>query len=130
MLMRLLPRFLVVRVIHNWWIWMYAPFCGQASCGLYKLLEIPEYQDRYTTAVIEILEKYFNSNWLTQQIDILRSAIDSYVQADDKSFYSYDQYLPEILGEMKELRALLDKELITPDGKWAPFVPQHITNVD
>lgn len=58
-----------------------------------KLLEVPEYKERYHEYLRQIVEGYFDSGLFGETINNLNTAIGGYVKTDDTGFYTYDQYL-------------------------------------
>lgn len=72
---------------------------------LSKLLEVPEYLEKYHTYLQEILDGYFNSGQFEQKVDELNSLISDYVENDPSAFYTYEEYQTAI-AELKELGTL------------------------
>ncbi|MDV0442701.1 CotH kinase family protein [Methanorbis rubei] len=72
-----------------------------------KLLEVPEYKERYHQYLQEILDGYFASGYFAAKIDSLNDLISPSVEADPTAFYSYAEYQKaiEALKLFGELRA-------------------------
>lgn len=72
-----------------------------------KLLEMPQYKEKYHEYLREIVDGYFNSGIFEETIKFLDAKINDYVKNDTTSFTTYEQYtasLP-ILKELGALRA-------------------------
>lgn len=61
-----------------------------------KLLSIPEYQKIYISHMKTILEDNFSNGWYQTRAAELQELIDSSVQADQKKFYSYEDFINNI----------------------------------
>ncbi|MDV0442478.1 CotH kinase family protein [Methanorbis furvi] len=72
-----------------------------------KLLEVPEYKERYHQYLQEIVDGYFASGYFAAKIDSLNELIAPSVEADPTAFYSYAEYQKavESLKLFGELRA-------------------------
>jgi spore coat protein CotH len=70
-----------------------------------KLLEVPEYAEKYHAYLQEIVNGYFNDGKFEQKIDNLDNLISVYVKNDPSAFYTYDEYQTSIV-ELKELGVL------------------------
>lgn len=70
-----------------------------------KLLEVPEYLEKYHQYLQEIIDGYFAGGKFEQKIDELNEIISNYIQNDPSAFYTYEQYQTAIV-ELKELGAL------------------------
>lgn len=57
-----------------------------------KLLEIPEYKEKYHTYLSQIVEGYFNSGLFEETITALDAKINEYVKNDTTSFTTYENY--------------------------------------
>lgn len=72
-----------------------------------KLLEVPEYKEKYHEYLRQIVDGYFNSGIFEDRITALDAKINEYVKNDTTSFTTYENYsasLP-ILIKLGELRA-------------------------
>ena len=72
-----------------------------------KLLEVPEYKEKYHQYLSRIVDGYFNSGIFEETINVLDAKINDYVKNDTTSFTTYEKYtasLP-ILKELGALRA-------------------------
>ncbi len=57
-----------------------------------KLLEVPEYKERYHQYLQEIVDGYFADGKFEQTVDRIDQMISSYVEQDPTTFYSYEEY--------------------------------------
>lgn len=74
---------------------------------LNKLLEVPEYMEKYHEYLRQIVEGYFESGLYEETIRELDEKINSYVKNDVSANYTYEQYessLPQLI-ELLRLRA-------------------------
>jgi len=72
-----------------------------------KLLEVPEYKEKYHEYLTQIVEEYFKGGIFEETINALDEKINDYVKNDTTSFTTYEKYtasLP-ILKELVALRA-------------------------
>lgn len=72
-----------------------------------KLLEVPEYKEKYHEYLNQIVDVYFNNGIFEETINALDAKINDYVKNDTTSFTTYEKYtasLP-ILKELGALRA-------------------------
>lgn len=70
-----------------------------------KLLEVPEYKQRYHHYLREITENYIKSGVFQNSVYNLDTLINSYVKTDATAFYTYDEYtrsLPILIVFAKE----------------------------
>lgn len=72
---------------------------------LAKLLEVPEYLDKYHAYLQEIITNYFADGKFEQKVDQLSAMISEYVKNDPTAFYDYEEFEAGIV-ELKELGAL------------------------
>lgn len=70
-----------------------------------KLLEVPEYLEKYHQYLQEIIDGYFADGKFEQKIDELNTLISGHIQNDPSAFYTYEEYQAAIAG-LKELGAL------------------------
>ncbi|WP_090574654.1 CotH kinase family protein [Paenibacillus sp. OV219] len=75
-----------------------------------KLLEVPEYQEKYHAYLQEIMNGYFADGKFEQTVDRLSTMISDYVKNDPTAFYDYDKFQAAIV-ELKELGALRAKSI-------------------
>ena len=61
-----------------------------------KLLEVPEYKERYHEYLRQIVEGYFDSGLFEESINQINERIGSYVANDISGFYTYGQYLEAV----------------------------------
>lgn len=85
------------------------PYSGSAENYplMSKLLEVPEYKERYSHYLEEAVQLYFKSGLFKATIDQVDGLINEYVKNDATAFYSYEEYkasLP-VLKEFGKLRA-------------------------
>lgn len=59
---------------------------------LSKLLEVPEYLEKYHEYLREIVEGYFNSGLFEETVMGLNAKISAYVEKDVSAFYTYEEY--------------------------------------
>lgn len=57
-----------------------------------KLMEVPEYQERYHQYLDQIVAGYVGSGQFGGTFDAVTAAIDSYVRSDATAFYGYEEY--------------------------------------
>ena len=76
-----------------------------------KLLEVPEYKERYREYLRRIVEGYFDSGLFEETINNTHAKIGEYVKNDVSGFYSYEQYI-EALPNLT-LLGILRAESIT-----------------
>ncbi len=72
-----------------------------------KLLEVPEYKEKYHEYLTQIVKEYFKGGIFEETINALDEKINDYVKNDTSSFTTYEKYtasLP-ILKELVALRA-------------------------
>ncbi len=74
---------------------------------LAKLLEVPEYAEKYHEYLQKIVDGYFNSGVFEKTINELDGVISDYVKNDATAFYTYDEYVKGVdtLTEFGLLRA-------------------------
>ena len=84
-----------------------------------RLLEVPEYLERYHAYLNEIVQGYFNSGVFAQTMDSLDATIADYVQKDPSAFYTFEEYQAAV-AELREL-ALLRAQSI--EGQLAGTIP-------
>ncbi|CAN7758858.1 CotH kinase family protein [Paenibacillus sp. LjRoot153] len=72
---------------------------------LAKLLEVPEYLEKYHEYLQEIVNGYFTDGKFEQTVDKLSSMISEYVKNDPTAFYGFEEFEAGIV-ELKELGAL------------------------
>lgn len=72
-----------------------------------KLLEVPEYKEKYHEYLQQIVEGYFESGTFAQTVMLLDDKINSYVKGDSTSFTTYEAYETSIpvLIDLATLRA-------------------------
>ena len=72
-----------------------------------KLLDVPEYYERYHQYLHDIVDGYFNSGVFERTFTSIETMIDNYVKSDVRPFYSYDDYRAAfpVLKELILLRA-------------------------
>lgn len=73
----------------------WSPFYNATSSKyplLYKLLNIPEYRQRYLAHYRTILAERFNPDFMNDLIDETAARIDDYIQADPKKMMSYSEF--------------------------------------
>ncbi len=72
-----------------------------------KLLEVPEYREKYHEYLKQIVEGYFKSGTFEETIRALDVKINDYVKNDTTSFTTYEEYVASlpILKELGALRA-------------------------
>lgn len=57
-----------------------------------KLLAVDEYKELYHNIIEEMVEGYLSNDTFTARVQEVASMIDSYVKADPRPFYTYDEY--------------------------------------
>lgn len=57
-----------------------------------KLLEVPEYKERYHIYLRQIIENYIKSGVFQNSVYTLDKMINSYVKTDATAFITYDDY--------------------------------------
>lgn len=72
---------------------------------LSKLLEVPEYLEKYHEYLQKIVEGYFADGKFEQKVDELDALIGEHIQNDPSAFYTYDEYQKAIV-ELEKLGAL------------------------
>lgn len=74
---------------------------------LNKLLEVPEYTEKYHAYLQQIIDEYFSGGKFEQKVAQLHELISSYVKNDPSAFYTYDDYLAAVdtLKALGSLRA-------------------------
>lgn len=70
-----------------------------------KLLEVPEYLERYHQYLQEILDGYFADGKFEKKIDELNDLISEYIQNDPSAFSTYEEYLTAV-AELKKIGTL------------------------
>lgn len=70
-----------------------------------KLLEVPEYMEKYHEYLKEIVDGYFLDGKFEQKVDEIDGLISDYVENDPTAFYTFDEYQTAIV-ELKKLGAL------------------------
>lgn len=70
-----------------------------------KLLEVPEYLEKYHQYLQEIIDGYFKDGKFEQAVDTLNTLISEQIKNDPSAFYTYEEYQTAI-AELKELGAL------------------------
>lgn len=70
-----------------------------------KLLEVPEYLEKYHQYFQEIVDGYFADGKFEQKIDELNALISEYINNDPSAFYTFEEYQMAI-SELKELGKL------------------------
>lgn len=70
-----------------------------------KLLEVPEYLEKYHQYLQEIMDGYFSDGKFEQKIDELNTLISEYVKNDPSAFYTFEEYLSAV-AELKKLGTL------------------------
>ncbi len=72
---------------------------------LAKLLEVPEYLERYHQYLQEIIDGYFADGQFEQTVSAIDAMIASYIEDDPSAFYTYEQYQAAV-AELKTLGTL------------------------
>lgn len=70
-----------------------------------KLLEVPEYLEKYHQYIQEIIDGYFADGKFEQKVDELNALISEHIKNDPSAFYTYAEYQAAIV-ELKKLGAL------------------------
>ncbi|MHB8129378.1 MAG: CotH kinase family protein [Mobilitalea sp.] len=70
-----------------------------------KLIEVPEYFEKYHEYLQEIVNGYFDDGKFEQKVDTLNNLISEYVKNDPSAFYTYEEYQISVV-ELKELGVL------------------------
>jgi len=70
-----------------------------------KLLEVPEYSEKYHQYLREIIDGYFADDKFEQKVDELNALISEHIKNDPSAFYAYEEYQAAI-AQLKELGAL------------------------
>jgi spore coat protein CotH len=70
-----------------------------------KLLEVPEYMEKYHGYMQQIISGYFNGGSFEQTVDTLDALISKYVENDPTAFCTYEEYKATVT-ELKELGVL------------------------
>ncbi|WP_242854409.1 CotH kinase family protein [Oxobacter pfennigii] len=72
---------------------------------LSKLLEVPEYLEKYHVYLQEILDGYFNNGKFEKKVEEINEMISDYIKNDPSAFYTYEEY-QNAITELKKLGAL------------------------
>lgn len=70
-----------------------------------KLLEQPEYMQKYHQYLQQIIDGYFSEGQFEKRIDQIDALISSYVEKDPSALYTYEAYKTAV-SELKELGTL------------------------
>lgn len=89
-----------------------------------KLLEIPEYKNKYHEYLSKIIKEYFNSGVYEKTISNVDKMIKNYVKDDATAFYTYDQYL-EGINNLLEFGYLRSKSI---EGQLQGSIPSTTEN--
>lgn len=89
-----------------------------------KLLEIPEYKNKYHEYLSKIVKEYFNSGVYEKTVSNVDKMIKNYVKDDATAFYTYDQYL-EGINNLLEFGYLRSKSI---EGQLQGSIPSTTEN--
>lgn len=70
-----------------------------------KLLEVPEYLEKYHEYLQQIVDGYFSNGKFEEKVNEINTLISSYVKEDPSAFYSFEEY-ESAIGEFKKLGTL------------------------
>lgn len=92
-----------------------------------KLLEQPEYLEKYHQYLQQIIDEYFAEGKFQQKVDQINSLISEHVKNDPSAFYTYEEYEAAVaelkkLGELRgqSMQGQLDKSIpSTTEGQSA-----------
>ncbi|WP_101697197.1 CotH kinase family protein [Clostridium minihomine] len=70
-----------------------------------KLLEVPEYLEKYHEYLQQIVDGYFSNGKFEEKVNKINTLISSYVKEDPSAFYSFEEY-ESAVGEFKKLGTL------------------------
>lgn len=70
-----------------------------------KLLEVPEYLEKYHTYLQQIVDEYFTDGKFEEKVTAIDAMISNYVKEDPSAFYSYEEYQAGV-AELKKLGTL------------------------
>lgn len=77
---------------------------------LSKLLEVPEYLERYHGYLQEILDGYLSNGMFEQKVDKINTLIADHIKKDPSAFFTYAEYETAV-KELKELGSLRAKSI-------------------
>ncbi|MGF6352751.1 spore coat protein CotH [Paenibacillus sp. 4624] len=86
---------------------------------LSKLLEVPEYKEKYHDYLQEIVDGYFANGKFEQTVQTLDNLITDYVRNDATAFVTYDKY-KEAVAELTKLGTLRAESI---QGQLAGTIP-------
>ncbi|MFV0344448.1 MAG: CotH kinase family protein, partial [Anaerocolumna sp.] len=86
---------------------------------LSKLLEVPEYLEKYHTYIQEIVDGYFADGKFDEKIETLNTLISDYVKNDPTAFYTFDEYETAV----NELKALGNLRAESINGQLEGSIP-------
>lgn len=84
-----------------------------------KLLEVPEYLEKYHEYLQQIVDGYFSNGKFEEKVNEINTLISSYVKEDPSAFYSSEEYETAV-SELKKLGTLRGESM---EGQLSGTIP-------
>ena len=84
-----------------------------------KLLEVPEYLEKYHEYLQQIVNGYFSNGKFEEKVNEINTLISSYVKEDPSAFYSSEEYETAV-SELKKLGTLHGESM---EGQLSGTIP-------